>query len=56
MFPEGGKTARTEKNDLLFGAPKAQTKVFAIIAAFKTQFREFDASAEGVSKNFSDIS
>ena len=44
IFPEGGKTARTDKNDLFFGAPKAQTKIFAIFSAFRLNLRVFEAS------------
>ena len=33
IFPEGDKTAWTEKNDLFFGAPKARTKMFTIFSA-----------------------
>ena len=32
-FSRGGKTARTDKNDLFCGAPKARTKIFAIFSA-----------------------
>ena len=32
IFPEGGKTARTDKNDVFFSAPKARTKIFAIFS------------------------
>ena len=34
IIPEGGKTEWTDKNDLFSGAPKAQTKIFAMFSAF----------------------
>ena len=34
ISPEGGKTARTDENDLFFGAPKAQTNIYTIFSAF----------------------
>ena len=52
IFPEGGKTARIDENDLFFGAPKAQTKIFAFFRRFRLNLRVFDASAEGASENF----
>ena len=52
IFPEGGETARTDKNDLFFGPPKARTKIFAIFRCFKLNLRVLDASAEGASENF----
>ena len=33
-FCRGGKTAWTDRNDIFFGAPKAQTKIFAIFSPF----------------------
>ena len=33
IFPEGEKTAWTDKNDLLFGVPTARTKMFAFFGA-----------------------
>ena len=44
IFLEGGKTARTDKNDLFFDAPKARTKIFAIFRRFGLNLRVFDAS------------
>ena len=52
IFPEGGKAAWTDKNDLFFGAPKARTKTFAFFRRFRLNLRVFDESAEGASENF----
>ena len=51
----GGQTARTDKIDLFFGAPKARTKIFAILRHFRLNLRIFDASAEGASENFEGV-
>ena len=45
IFPEGVETARIDENDLFFGAPKAQAKLFAIFSAFSTQFKDTGTKA-----------
>ena len=52
IFPEGGKTALTNKNDLFFGAPTARTEFFVIVRHFRLNLRVFDASTEGASEHF----
>ena len=38
--------------DHFFGAPKAQTKIFAFLRRFRLKFRVSIESAEGASENF----
>ena len=39
ILPEEGKSAWTDKNDLFSGAPKAQTRIFAIFSALETNLK-----------------
>ena len=56
-FSKRGQTTNTYRVDHFFDAPTAQTKIFAFLATFFTNFTSRRvASAEGASKNFWGVS